>query len=113
MDLLILTVKEASEALRVSRTKMYALVLRGDIKTLLIGRSRRISRAALYEFVGIAAPPPESQAPTTGPTRTERPLGLPFAWMAVNHLTVDLGALREALRRDDGRLAWSGRGRNR
>ena len=49
---LLLTVKEAAEELRVSRSAIYQLVAGGQIPSIRIGRSRRIPRAALVAWVG-------------------------------------------------------------
>ena len=48
---LLLRVEEAAERLAISRTALYALLLRGDIRSIHIGRSRRITAAALDEFI--------------------------------------------------------------
>ena len=46
----LLKVEEAAEALRIGRTVMYALISSGEIRSVLIGRSRRVSVEALWEF---------------------------------------------------------------
>jgi excisionase family DNA binding protein len=43
--------EEAARMLRVSRTEMFRLLDSGEIRSLLIGRRRRIPVAALDEFV--------------------------------------------------------------
>ena len=48
---LLLTAEEAAEVLRVGRTTIYALRKAGDLQTVHIGRSRRISRAELEFYV--------------------------------------------------------------
>lgn len=48
---IVLTVEEAAQRLGVGRTLMYALVKSGDIKSISIGRLRRIPCDALEEFV--------------------------------------------------------------
>lgn len=47
---ILLTVEEAAHALRIGRTRMFALIASGEIKSVLIGRSRRISIDALHEY---------------------------------------------------------------
>ena len=47
----LLSVPEACAFLRVSRTVMYALMQRGELPSLTIGRSRRIRLDALVAFV--------------------------------------------------------------
>ena|ERR1700694_144713 len=51
----LLTVKDVAQHLRISTTKVYELVYRGEIHSITIGRSRRVSPAALADF--IARPP--------------------------------------------------------
>jgi excisionase family DNA binding protein len=46
----LLNVKEVADRLGVSRNKVYELLYRGEIQSLAIGRTRRISPAALAEF---------------------------------------------------------------
>jgi excisionase family DNA binding protein len=46
----LLKVEEAAEALRIGRTVMYALISSGEIRSVLIGRSRRVSVEALREY---------------------------------------------------------------
>ena len=48
---LVLTIEEAAEVLRIGRTTMFALVRDGEIRSFLIGRSRRIPLAAIDEYV--------------------------------------------------------------
>ena len=47
----LLNVKEVADRLGVSRNKVYELLYRGEIQSLAIGRTRRISPAALAEFI--------------------------------------------------------------
>lgn len=46
----LLKVEEAADALRIGRTVMYALIGSGEIPSVLIGRSRRVSVEALREY---------------------------------------------------------------
>lgn len=48
---MLLSVKDAAIHLGVSRTLLYELVQRGEIKSLQLGRRRLISREALREFI--------------------------------------------------------------
>lgn len=48
---LLLTVTEAAGLLSVSRTNLYKLVQRGDIRSIQLGRSRRIPTSELARFV--------------------------------------------------------------
>ncbi|WP_448608243.1 helix-turn-helix domain-containing protein [Geodermatophilus sp. URMC 60] len=64
-DPLLLTPEEAAEALRVGRTTIYALMKAGDLRSVHIGRSCRISRAELERYVQhLQAPPPPQPART-------------------------------------------------
>ncbi|MBN9101137.1 MAG: excisionase family DNA-binding protein [Pseudonocardia sp.] len=49
--LLVLTVEEAAERLRIGRTLMYALVAAGEVESVRIGRLRRIPTDALDAYV--------------------------------------------------------------
>ena len=49
--LLLLTAEEAARALRVGRSKVYELMRSGQLRSVKIGGSRRVSAAALAEFV--------------------------------------------------------------
>lgn len=48
---LLYRVSEAAQALRVSRTTMFQLIKRGDLDSVLVGKSRRIPREALDEYI--------------------------------------------------------------
>ncbi|MCL4423100.1 MAG: helix-turn-helix domain-containing protein [Actinobacteria bacterium] len=48
---LLLTPEEAAEILRISRAHLYELILSGLIRSIKIGRCRRIPPSALEEFV--------------------------------------------------------------
>jgi excisionase family DNA binding protein len=47
----LLTTQEASAILRISRSQLYLLLQRGELRSVAIGRRRLITRAALEEFV--------------------------------------------------------------
>jgi excisionase family DNA binding protein len=51
MDKLLLTPKEATELLGISRSKLYELLRVGTIESVKIGDCRRVPRAALDEYV--------------------------------------------------------------
>lgn len=48
---LLLTPVQAAATLGISRTRIFALLARGDIESVQIGRSRRIPIGALESFV--------------------------------------------------------------
>lgn len=48
---LVVTPEEAAELLRVSRTKIYALIQTGELRSIRIRKSRRIPFAALETFI--------------------------------------------------------------
>ncbi len=50
-DKLLLTPEEAAEQLGLSRSTIYELLRKGDLKSISIGRSRRIPTAALRTFI--------------------------------------------------------------
>jgi excisionase family DNA binding protein len=51
MSKLLLTPNEAAEALSISRSKLYELLARGEVESVLIGASRRIPVSALERFI--------------------------------------------------------------
>lgn len=48
---LLLTIEQAAQALAISRSSIYELVLRKDIESVKIGRCRRITPAALQRYI--------------------------------------------------------------
>lgn len=48
---LLLTVEEAADLLGVCRSNMFKLIRQGDVKSVKVGRLRRITPAALEDFV--------------------------------------------------------------
>jgi excisionase family DNA binding protein len=48
---LLLTIPEAAQALGVSRSILYQLVLAGEVASIKIGRSRRVPVVALEKYV--------------------------------------------------------------
>ena len=48
---LLLRPEEAAQVLRVSRTRVFELIRTGELRSLKIGHSRRVSATALAEFV--------------------------------------------------------------
>jgi excisionase family DNA binding protein len=51
MSKILLTVPEVAERLRLSRSKIYILMSRGDIASVNIDRARRIPDEALRDFI--------------------------------------------------------------
>ncbi len=51
MNKLLLTVEQAEEATEISRSKLYVYMASGVLRSVKIGRSRRIARVDLEEFV--------------------------------------------------------------
>ena len=51
MEKLLLTAEEAAEALSIGRTKVYELMAGGQLRSVHIGRSRRVPREALGDLV--------------------------------------------------------------
>jgi excisionase family DNA binding protein len=49
--LLLLTAEETARALRVGRSKVYELMRSGQLRSVKLGGSRRVSTKALAEFV--------------------------------------------------------------
>ncbi len=48
---LLLTVEEAAQVMSLGRTLMYALVMRKQITSIKVGRTRRIPLTALEQYV--------------------------------------------------------------
>ena len=65
----LLTVNEVAGQLGISRSKAYQLVSSGEIRSLAIGRNRRVSPIALAEFVNT---PTEVRPDSYSPPRYER-----------------------------------------
>ncbi len=51
-EVMLLKVEEAAQRLALSRSVVYDLLRRGAIRSVLIGRSRRVPVTALQAFVG-------------------------------------------------------------
>ncbi|MFY1689236.1 helix-turn-helix domain-containing protein [Plantactinospora sp. WMMB782] len=47
----VLTIEEAAQRLGIGRTTMYALVMNGEIRSVTIGRLRRVPVRCLDEYV--------------------------------------------------------------
>lgn len=60
-EALLLTPEEAADVLHIGRTTIYALMKAGDLRSVHIGRSCRLSRAELERYVrGLEALPPSA-----------------------------------------------------
>jgi len=53
----LLTVGEAAAELRLSRSQVYELLKRGDLRALSIGKSRRITPSELDRFIASRSEP--------------------------------------------------------
>ncbi|MFG3700350.1 helix-turn-helix domain-containing protein [Micromonospora sp. NPDC047620] len=61
---IVLTIEDAAERLGIGRTTMYALIKAGQIRTVTIGRLRRVPAFCLDEYVRnlLADPTPVDHA---------------------------------------------------
>jgi excisionase family DNA binding protein len=73
----LLRISEVAELLKISRTKVYELVAKGEIPSLHLGRSRRVPLRALRDWIiaeteraAPAAPPPPFVDPAPRSRRT-------------------------------------------
>jgi excisionase family DNA binding protein len=48
---LLLTVEEAADCIGICRANMFKLIRRGEVKSVKVGRLRRVTPAALEEYV--------------------------------------------------------------
>jgi excisionase family DNA binding protein len=48
---MLLTVPEAAQMLRISRTQLYHLINKGEVRTVKIAASRRVPVTALQEYI--------------------------------------------------------------
>lgn len=55
MDKLLLTPEEAAQALNISRTKLFELLQVQALRSVKIGKSRRIPTDAVHDFVACLA----------------------------------------------------------
>lgn len=51
MDRLTYTIPEVAQHLRLGRTTVYRLISTGELPSILIGGSRRVTAAALVDFI--------------------------------------------------------------
>lgn len=70
----VLKVKEVAALLRISRSQAYELIARRVIPSVRLGKSIRVSRAALEEYLTLQSDPAEAHAPG-GRSRTARKAG--------------------------------------
>ncbi len=57
MDKKLLTVAEAAVSMGISRSLLYSLVMREEIRSIKIGKARRIPVEAIDEFIAAQAEP--------------------------------------------------------
>ena len=59
---LLLTVEEAADRVGICRSNMFKLIRQGDVKSVQVGRLRRVTPAALEDFVRQLTAPADSTA---------------------------------------------------
>ncbi len=59
---LLLTVEEAADRIGICRSNMFKLIRQGDIQSVRVGRLRRVTPAALEDFVRQLSAPSDSAA---------------------------------------------------
>jgi excisionase family DNA binding protein len=59
---LLLTVEEAADRIGICRSNMFKLIRQGDVKSVKVGRLRRVTPAALEDFVQHLSQPADSAA---------------------------------------------------
>jgi excisionase family DNA binding protein len=59
---LLLTPEEAADRLALSRTTIYELIRKGELRSVKVGRARRIPAGALDDFVNGLLPDPDGES---------------------------------------------------
>jgi excisionase family DNA binding protein len=59
---LLLTVEEAADRIGICRSNMFKLIRQGDVKSVKVGRLRRVTPAALEDYVQRLSAPADSAA---------------------------------------------------
>jgi excisionase family DNA binding protein len=59
---LLLTVEEAADRIGICRSNMFKLIRQGDVQSVRVGRLRRVTPAALEDFVRQLSAPSDSAA---------------------------------------------------
>jgi excisionase family DNA binding protein len=59
---LLLTIEEAADRIGICRSNMFKLIREGDVKSVKVGRLRRITPAALEDFIRRLDSPADSAA---------------------------------------------------
>lgn len=59
---LLLTVEEAADRIGICRSNMFKLIRQGDVKSVKVGRLRRVTPTALDDFVRQLSAPADSAA---------------------------------------------------
>ncbi len=59
---LLLTVEEAADRIGICRSNMFKLIRQGDVKSVKVGRLRRVTPAALEDYVRQLSTPADSAA---------------------------------------------------
>lgn len=59
---LLLTVEEAADRVGICRSNMFKLIRQGDVRSVKVGRLRRVTPAALEDFVRQLSAPADSAA---------------------------------------------------
>ncbi len=92
-DVMLLTVREAAELLRISRNLAYELVARGEIPSIRLGRIIRVPRTALAQWLATesAERPVTGRAPQPGQVLraslpSARPGGVPQQEIEREHM---------------------------
>ena len=74
---LLLTAEEAARALNIGRTTLYALIKDGQLRSVHIGRSCRLTRAELQRYVTrLDSPVPKPQRKSAPSHHPETQVGL-------------------------------------
>ena len=71
---LLLTVEEAADRIGICRSNMFKLIRQGDVKSVKVGRLRRVTPAALEDYVRQLSTPTDSAALCLGPRPAVSPI---------------------------------------
>ncbi len=69
---LLLTAEDVARELNIGRTRVFELLRSGHLRSVKVGKSRRVSRAALEEFV-VSLESSDPLGPTTPHGNSEHP----------------------------------------